>query len=123
MGNLEDKILLRDAINKWLMILDGEGMDLSYRNCALCKRYRKVDEKKNTFPVSCDGCPVKRYTEQDGCQGSPYDSWGAHQAYHRSPLVLSLGRGWIIECDECRTLAQKELAFLKMLYDKEKGGF
>lgn len=50
----------------------------SYHNCPLCALHRKVIyDKGGNFNeyISCDGCPIRDKTGEDGCEGSPYDAF------------------------------------------------
>jgi len=69
-GEEEDPLTL--AIKKWEFI--AHCVELGYRvtstggshTCALCKRYRWV-------VPACDRCPVRRFTGQQYCNGTPIE--------------------------------------------------
>ncbi len=63
------------------------SLPVSSHDCALCRRY-----SNNTGSCS-SACPVKAFTRQDGCRGTPY--YGARCAGHTNL------RGWrkVILCD------------------------
>ena len=59
---------LRDSLDHWWRLMTytaKEGESWYGNDCALCKRY-------NTRDNECDGCPVKEYTGQAQCYGTPY---------------------------------------------------
>lgn len=85
---------LQGSIEKWEAIVAGTGEDKGAKNCPLCQMFHPDYVEPETFAESCNGCPVKDRTKQDGCNGSPYMEF----------------------CEDATTEnAQKELDFLKSL--------
>ncbi len=96
---------LDGSIKKWNDIVNNDGEDDGITNCPLCKVF-KSDE--------CTNCPVREKTKQSGCMGSPYSEFYDH---HTTQHIKYPRR---IECKTCKTLAKKELAFLKSLKPKRR---
>ena len=88
------------SINKWKQIKDGTEFDKGRKNCALCQKY-----------TNCKGCPVKEFSGEPACEGTPYLNWCNHaSSYHRNDInYLS------VLCKTCEELAQKEIDFLKRI--------
>jgi len=103
---------LEKSIEKWEKIVAEKGKDLGSLNCALCGLFITKDRK-------CVGCPVYMNTGQRLCRETPYIDWLKHHAYRHfnvllgnCPLMLT---PCVVECPECKELAQRELEFLKSL--------
>lgn len=67
--NRETAIALEKSIKHWEENVAAEKtreVRLGIAACALCGLYNKIN--------TCDGCPVKKKTGLDGCEGTPY-SW------------------------------------------------
>lgn len=59
---------LEGSIDKWRGIVEGTMRDDGPLNEPLCHAFLKDKD-------DCTGCPVKRRTGRDCCDGSPYDDW------------------------------------------------
>jgi len=100
---------LENSIRKWSRIVNGTGFDNGIVNCSLCKIYHGID---------CRGCPVMKKTKKSGCVKTPYDTWINHQEnYHRHFFFPVEIHG---ECRTCKSLAKRELEFLKSLRKEVK---
>lgn len=70
-------------------VKNGEYPDLGSEGCAYCRSYRHVRGEPWKSPCCSFKCPIKAYTEQHGCAGSPaeqVDIMFSVEPYH--------GRGW-----------------------------
>ena len=61
------KKALEGSIRKWERIVTGEGVDNGWRNCPLCAAFNKDED--------CRGCPVRKSTGKNLCEGTPYEKW------------------------------------------------
>ena len=89
---------LKGSIQKWEKIVAGDGIDEGINNCPLCKEFYEDD---------CIGCPV----DHNVCSSTPYPEWCIHQEKHHN--------SYRAECSTCKTIAIKELNFLKSLLPHE----
>lgn len=91
--NEEQLTALNGSIRKWARIVNGSLKDEGSENCPCCKKWIKED---------CRGCPIKAFTGQGGCLGTPYEF---------------IDNEFIIEDSEkFIDSAQQELNFLKAVY-------
>lgn len=107
----ETKIALEESIQKWEDIVRGKGADCGSMNCSLCHRF--LEYTNCTRPRTKEQCPVAIKAGVPYCIGTPYIEWTTHHISHQKYLSLT------IECDECRKLAEEELAFLRSLLPKD----
>ena len=65
------------AVQKWERVvkyvtdhpdMPGVMAEGGARDCTLCDLF-------NIDGASCEGCPIKEFTGQPGCQDTPYDQW------------------------------------------------
>ncbi len=61
---------IRGSIIKWVRIYEETGYDKGVDNCPLCRMFWKESPEG---VISCDGCPVKECTGENGCRETPYD--------------------------------------------------
>ncbi len=97
---------LNGSIRKWDKIINRKGDDDGTDNCPLCIEFYRG--------CNCRGCPVFKKTKKYGCQNSPYEDWCDHGQDHYNNYPKK------VKCKTCKTLAQKELAFLKSLKPKRR---
>lgn len=81
-----DKQALRLCINTWKRRLKLTVEDIrkckeapTPDNCAFCQIYLK--EICSGIYFTCNGCPIKKKTGQNACNGTPY--WRAQELYER----------------------------------------
>jgi len=67
-----NKQLRRLCVNHWKRMLKLSVEDIragkerpGTKTCAFCERY--------FWELNCEGCPVKKHTGLEGCDGTPYD--------------------------------------------------
>ena len=90
---MTDLEAIEEACIKWLGIVNRQIEDEGALNCALCQKY------SNWY---CSGCPVKKFTNCNGCRNTPYSRWDLY----------------INKVDEKSILtAQEEFEFLMKLRD------
>src|SRR4030065_20519 len=80
----QQKKALRGSIRKWERIVSGKAVNNGSADCPCCLTWLE--------PSGCDGCPIKEYSGEDLCRGTPYAN-GKNE-----------------------TRPQRELKFLKKLY-------
>ncbi len=108
---MKKKILkaLKHSINtKWKGIRYGGKEDRGRFDCELCGLFL------NASPawIRCEGCPVHERTSFALCRNTPYIDWSNHHSDVHGPnsaYVVYPG------CDECESLADKQIAFLESL--------
>lgn len=61
------RTLIQMSINKWIGVMNG-ARENSRLDCPLCSRFN------TDTSIDCEGCPIKRYTGREFCQGTPYSS-------------------------------------------------
>jgi hypothetical protein len=96
------KAALEGAIQKWVLIESGGGVDLGSNNCPMCLLYMRGGR--------CGNCPIFLYTGYSWCNKTPYDKWSIHhidEGMIRYPMTVN--------CEECRTIAQDMVKFLESL--------
>jgi hypothetical protein len=59
---------LQGSVAKWQAIVNGAGHDDGPLNEPLCRAFLKDTD-------DCTGCPVKKRTGRDSCDGTPYEAW------------------------------------------------
>jgi len=96
---------LQGSIKKWEEIVKRTRVDMGGKNCHLCELYAD----------SCTECPICELTGYAGCGGSPYREWVGHHSDEHNCLSDDFYTDLYIECETCKKLAEKELAFLKSL--------
>jgi len=80
----EAKVALWGSIQKWgkiataFRIAERDGSDPVYEenglhDCPLCLKYNNPGRTLN----ACGGCPIAEDTNDCGCDGTPYEKWGA----------------------------------------------
>lgn len=106
---------LNKSIQKWEDIRFHGGKDISINNCSLCEMFWK-DGNENHHGAMCGRCPVKKVSGRDGCLGTPYNAWVEHQ-YKKHDNAWA---PYSVQCPTCKSLATKELNFLKSLLPEEK---
>jgi len=110
---------LKKSIEKWEKIVNGKEGDLGSLNCALCGVFITKDKR-------CVGCPVYMKTGEPLCRETPYIDWLKHHAYRHFNVLLGdcnvMLTPCVVECPECKRLAQEELEFLKSLLSEKKEG-
>lgn len=57
------------SIQKWRDIVNGVGVDLGSKNCALCNLFY------NEFLSDCEDCPIMISTGLLYCKGTPYEDF------------------------------------------------
>ena len=96
------------SIVKWELIVSGQGLDRGQEDCVLCQEYDAHH---------CAACPIRHLVEDSGCRSTPYVEWrNHHKDVHESIMFDALA----VQCDECKTLAQAELNFLRALLKREE---
>lgn len=89
---------LDGAIEKWVNIIDGNGIDKGSENCPLCI----------LFNDDCGQCPV------GSCD--VYADWAIHYDNEHNFGELSGSRS--VLCDECRRTAQDILSHLRKVKER-----
>ena len=96
---------LKGSIKKWKRVARGEERyPLSSYNCQLCSLY--LDD-------CCFGCPVMEKTGEIHCDKSPFSELCKHTNNDH-------GDEFIPDCEDCITLAKKELRFLEDLLKESR---
>lgn len=104
---------LRASIKHWEKQAEVEAtheVAIGQGHCALCKLYHPTE--KNMFAIytghnlSCGVCPVRRKTEKNFCEGSPFNA--AYKAFLRWENGVGRQADW-------RKAARREVTFLKSL--------
>ena len=90
--------MLEDSIKAWEKIVIGEKPVHDSDGCPLCRKFLR----NHNGMFRCDGCPVKKRTGKDWCQGSPY--------YNRHIRI-----GIYADTPERKAAALEELKFLMSL--------
>lgn len=78
------KVALWGSIKKWdkivnaFRIAERDGSDPVYKeggqyDCPLCLKYNYPGRTLH----ACLGCPIAKDTKDWGCDGTPYENWGA----------------------------------------------
>lgn len=105
---------LKKSIDKWYAICYEGGADERSENCAFCQIYSDS---------ACRSCPVAIVAGRTYCSGTPWDKWSAH--HEAAHLTGSFSHMHVrADCQECKKLAKKELAYLRRVLGKglkEKG--
>lgn len=106
------KTALKKSIKYWEAIVEGTETSSGIVDCALCIEFFNSYDDDNT---NCVGCPVSAKTDQDCCQGSPYDLFMEDATLVEFGNVK--GYTWKGAWDEeaVKAKAQDELDFLKSL--------
>lgn len=86
---------LKGSINKWRLIVLGEGVNEGWKNCPLCLAFPDLD---------CKGCPVQRRTRETECRDTPYNDYVIAKRNDDKPAM--------------QTAARAEYDFLKSLLPK-----
>ncbi len=103
--NKRARLLMESIWEKWIPLRDGEKRDnLGDEDCPLCKAYNNADTKN-----PCSYCPIKKEVGESYCGNTPYCNFNKHRRFRMEGHY----------CEECKTLAQKEIDFLYDLYLKE----
>ena len=100
---------LKKSIAHWERLASGHrkrGEWIGPHQCALCKLFI-ADE--------CEGCPVAEETGYSYCDGTPYE---IVQTYVDARFLVD--RESILNSQEFKSAARKELRFLKSLLPKPK---
>lgn len=92
--------------NKWGRVLSGEGVDNGTGNCALCNEHHH-------FCKFCDGCPIYDQTGRTQCNDTPIQEWYRHHNEHHTDKKVGLVPPLKIECDECKSLVEEIIKYLK----------
>ncbi len=103
------KAALKSCIeDKWKGIRYGGGKDNRPNDCKLCLLF---------YLAECRGCPVYEFTEEEGCDNTPYGAWREHQHYFHADSHFQ----WTIhpDCEECVILCDAQIAFLESLLPYE----
>ena len=103
MFNNTIKAMLKTDIRKQKKVLAGE-VDWNSSYYSFC----------HLFHGACYFCPVGKHTQRYLCQDSPRAHWIEHQKEEHGVD----GCHFVVQCDTCRELAQKELEFLELLYSE-----
>jgi hypothetical protein len=101
-GNKMDEITLaalKGSVTKWERICNGIGCDHGGEDCPLCQE------------IGCRDCPIAQYTGNEQCRNTPYEEWIEHnnECHH--------GYSRRVYCSTCQEIAEKELHFLRGLYE------
>jgi len=91
---------LTKSIQKWERFATGTSKETDFlgpEGCPLCKLF---------LDSNCKGCPVSEKVAEVGCKGTPYDEFDAFPDEIR------------IESKEFKSMAKRELKFLKSLLPK-----
>jgi hypothetical protein len=104
----ETKEALEGSIEKWRKICEEGSWDQGLFNCPLCHLFHAGGN-------DCEGCIVRIKAEARFCRNTPYVDWRNHHANEHS--VRSI---FIVKCDKCQEIAERELEFLKSLREEEK---
>ena len=100
---------LKKSIEHWERLASGQarrGEWIGPGHCALCKLF---------LDGACKDCPVAERTGYRYCDGTPY---GIVQAYVDARFLVD--RESILNSQEFKSAARKELRFLKSLLPKPK---
>ena len=89
------------SIRKWERIVDGKDEDKRGDNCACCIAYYRIGNR-------CGLCPVKLYTSETSCDGTPWRSWARYMVECEIDVDV-----WVPFDKKSKLLAKKELAFLR----------
>jgi hypothetical protein len=93
---------IKGSIKKWVGIKEGKVADEKGSNCLLCKMYAKN---------SCSFCPASIKVGIGNCCKTPY--WDVRDHLHGHHFG---GGGFRdMDCQECDTLIDAEIDFLKSL--------
>ncbi len=78
---------LEGSIEKWELIVSGEGTDQGTLNCPLCELFWQWSQQSDK---PCEGCPVSARTGLTCCRGTPYPFYREALAAHgeRSPQAI-----------------------------------
>jgi len=90
---------LKGSVTKWERICNNIGCDYGGEDCPLCQEFR------------CEDCPVAHYTRKMQCKNTPYAEWITHH------IECHPGFDRRIYCSTCQEIAEKELHFLRGLYE------
>ncbi len=91
---------LEGSIEKWELIVSGEGTDQGTLNCPLCELFWQWSQQSDK---PCDGCPVSAKTQQTCCRGTPYMLYREALSAHGERSLQAVG------------LAKAEVKFLQSL--------
>lgn len=101
--------LLGDCIdNKWVPIVNGNGVDKGKVNCVLCKEY--LDSL-----YGCFNCPIYAHTNKDYCIDTPYDGWNRVTQPEEHWATPDYYLRYVTN-DETRKYAERMLEFLQNVY-------
>lgn len=113
-------LLIETIDNKWIPIYNEIGFDKGTVNCVLCHSYHPSFNKR--YKGCCDlACPIKKFTNTDGCGNTPYRDFNFYDSTLRDnyelkmPLNLDPNQIRLMR----RTYALKELRFLISLVPKK----
>jgi hypothetical protein len=110
--NAKTLTALNGAIAKWEGIINGSGVaEHGREDCPLCKLFNDQAGGDD----GCKGCPVAGDGKHQYCHDTPYWDWYAHHNRRNHDNCVRF-----IRCKRCRSLAIKELDFLKSLLPKAK---
>ena len=88
MEKLKKDIKLLDQCikEKWIPLYKEGGIDHGRYNCSLCKEYN-YSSFFRTDIQPCIGCPIREFTCQYHCKGTPYVKLPTRKNGPREPLV------------------------------------
>jgi len=95
--------LLKQSIKKWDSIIDGTGVDEGIKNCPLCQEYWSGD---------CFNCPIREYTGESDCDGTPYTDWAMY-CYHEHSESLP----YKVFDEKSLSLAEEERDFIQRVLE------
>ena len=96
--------ILKQSIQKWDNIINGEGSDNGSVDCPLCHEYNRGGQSNN-----CSGCIVSEKTGRRFCVDTPYIKWCEAQKRLGKEIPYKA------DTDELKDLAIEELNYLKGL--------
>lgn len=89
------------SIEKWEGVAFKGDVDSGGCNCSLCEVY---------FIYGCIDCPVRNKTGLKTCNNTPFRAWvNHHEALHNDKEDRTV----IDNCGMCKSIAKRELEFLK----------
>jgi hypothetical protein len=67
----QQKKALRGSIKKWERIVAGVANDKGAVDCPCCVIW---NSKMTGSGIGCEGCPIKEFTGEDYCWGTPHEN-------------------------------------------------
>jgi len=107
--------LLKQSIKKWDSIIDGTGVDEGIKNCPLCQEYWEEYGSGD-----CLYCPIREYTGETCCNGTPYTDWDmyCYHEYSESLPYKVFDKKSLSLAEEERDFIQRVLEWYKEEYNE-----